>query len=157
MLRLPNSGRSMLHSLWYLVNSSAKTKISLQNFWNPLDIDSSLLLYCLGSYPLKGPEKDNAEDCTASAEFGLNVLIAELSSWLIQQFTLRLQFIRILWVVFQLHFLITFLYNPLPQFSPLKNGHVTTFSTRQGETSFVNVCKAICNDWFVAVLSTMHY
>lgn len=55
-------------------------------------------------------QKDNAEECTASIEFGLHVLIAGFNSWLIQQFTLQLQFIRILWVVFQLLFLITFRY-----------------------------------------------
>lgn len=60
-------------------------------------------------------------------------------------------------MIFHLLFLITFHYNLLPQFSLLKNGHGTTFSTREGKNSFGNVCKAICNDWFVAVLNTMYY
>lgn len=51
-LILLNPVRSMLHAVCYLVASSAATKISLQNFWNPLDPGNTLLLYCLSLCPL---------------------------------------------------------------------------------------------------------
>lgn len=79
MLILLNPILSLLCAVFCLVNSSAK--ISLQNHWNLLGTGNTLVLYLLALCLLQSTKKDESEKCTASTEFGRNILIAELRSW----------------------------------------------------------------------------